>query len=402
MDLNRLNEVTDKISSYSQARTTIETSVARAINELRYNGHAVVDLPKGISFDEFKSIAAEYINENWGNSIFSGKLDLQFSPLGDKVSIRNKDGIASTSDSIVADGVDPRKYIDRIKQEGHEVINGNGLYELVFEDDILQGDTDTDFSNLDEFIDTVVQGGKSRYGLYVIELPDCNFYSLEEFARHKNYMNDVEEEDITDTITEPDNLDDWIYECTSKGDFYGEHYFQCTYHGHDIELKYDENKWNFFIDGEPIHDWDHLDDCNQDGSSDYKLSDAYKDGKHGCYIYTLKKDGTRPVKPNFVQYIGSEKTPEDVVKRLEKNNPGTKFVPAGFKGASIPRSGVSDAAQGEVSFDNVTNDTIFVLCNGHISKRFNSVENANKWINSTFDPSQFTLAKRENGVLTEI
>lgn len=396
MDLNRLNEVTDKISSYSQARAAIETSVARAINELRYNGHAVVDLPKGISFNVFKIFAAEYINENWGNSIFSGKLDLQFSPLGDKVSIRNKGGIASTSDSIVTDGVDPRKYINKIKQEGHEVVNGNGLYELAFEDDILQGDTDTDFSNLDEFIDTAVQGGKSNYGLYVIELPDCNFYSLEEFVRHKNYMNDVEEEDITDTITEPDNLDDWIYECTSKGDFYGDHYFQCIYHGHEIELKYDENKWNFFIDGELISDWDHLDEI--DDSNKGLSSEIFK----GTPFY----DYLEGVEGNLLYF--KKGTPEHLLRNLDKDILNdysyeyTSIEPNNDNIVVEVAEHISDAAEGEVSFANVTNDTIFVLCNGHISKRFNSVENANKWINSTFNPSKFTLAKRENGVLTEI
>lgn len=332
MDLNRLNEVTDKISSYSQARAAIETSVARAINELRYNGHAVVDLPKGISFNVFKIFAAEYINENWGNSIFSGKLDLQFSPLGDKVSIRNKGGIASTSDSIVTDGVDPRKYINKIKQEGHEVVNDNGLYELVFEDDILQGDTDIDFSNLDEFIDIVVQGGKSNYGLYVIELPECNFYSLEEFVRHKNYMNDVEEEDITDDSNK--GLSSEIFKGTPFYDY----------------LEGVEGNLLYFKKGTPEHLLRNLD---KDILNDYG------------YEYTS-------IEPNN----------DNIVVEVAEH--------------------ISDAAQGEVSFDNVTNDTIFVLCNGHISKRFNSVENANKWINSTFNPSKFTLAKRENGVLTEI
>lgn len=45
----------------------------------------------------------------------------------------------------------------------------------------------------------------------------------------------------------------------------------------------------------------------------------------GASIYSLKKDGSRYAKPEFIAFIGNETTAEDIVKRLEKLNPSRRF-----------------------------------------------------------------------------
>lgn len=45
----------------------------------------------------------------------------------------------------------------------------------------------------------------------------------------------------------------------------------------------------------------------------------------GFYIYSYKKNGEKYKKPFFVETVGVEKTAEDVIRRLEKLNPGSKF-----------------------------------------------------------------------------
>lgn len=45
----------------------------------------------------------------------------------------------------------------------------------------------------------------------------------------------------------------------------------------------------------------------------------------GAYIYSIKKDGSRYAKPTWIGFVGNEKTAEDIVARLEKNNTGKKY-----------------------------------------------------------------------------
>ena len=48
--------------------------------------------------------------------------------------------------------------------------------------------------------------------------------------------------------------------------------------------------------------------------------------KNGVYLYPVRKDGSKYAKPSFYKFYGDEKTAEDVIARLEKQNPGQKFV----------------------------------------------------------------------------
>ncbi|MDC2233516.1 hypothetical protein [Bacteroides thetaiotaomicron] len=45
----------------------------------------------------------------------------------------------------------------------------------------------------------------------------------------------------------------------------------------------------------------------------------------GAFIYSIKKNGERYSNPSFYNFIGSEKSAEDILKRLEKYNPNCKF-----------------------------------------------------------------------------
>lgn len=45
----------------------------------------------------------------------------------------------------------------------------------------------------------------------------------------------------------------------------------------------------------------------------------------GAFIYFIKKDGARYAKPTFIQFIGLEKTPQDVIERMQKLNPNSRF-----------------------------------------------------------------------------
>lgn len=42
----------------------------------------------------------------------------------------------------------------------------------------------------------------------------------------------------------------------------------------------------------------------------------------GAWLYGIKNNGERYVKPAFYEFSGSENTPEDVKARMEKLNPG--------------------------------------------------------------------------------
>lgn len=48
----------------------------------------------------------------------------------------------------------------------------------------------------------------------------------------------------------------------------------------------------------------------------------------GVFVYSIKKDGTRYAKLGFYKFLNSEETAEDVIKRLEKLNPRSKFEKA--------------------------------------------------------------------------
>lgn len=51
--------------------------------------------------------------------------------------------------------------------------------------------------------------------------------------------------------------------------------------------------------------------------------------KHlGAYIYSVKKDGALYKNANFIKFIGDEKTAAEIIARLEKLNPGKRFVAA--------------------------------------------------------------------------
>lgn len=55
-----------------------------------------------------------------------------------------------------------------------------------------------------------------------------------------------------------------------------------------------------------------------------------KISKRGAYIYTLKKDGSRYANPSFIDASGMEKTQEDVLARMQRNNPNRGFELAGY------------------------------------------------------------------------
>lgn len=48
----------------------------------------------------------------------------------------------------------------------------------------------------------------------------------------------------------------------------------------------------------------------------------------GAFIYNIKKDGTRYVKPTFIEFIGFETTAEDVAERMRRLNPNSMFEAA--------------------------------------------------------------------------
>ncbi|WP_455636506.1 hypothetical protein, partial [Parabacteroides sp.] len=48
----------------------------------------------------------------------------------------------------------------------------------------------------------------------------------------------------------------------------------------------------------------------------------------GAFVYNVKKDGSKYAKPTFYNFLGEEKTAEDIIKRLEKLNPNKKFEKA--------------------------------------------------------------------------
>ena len=45
----------------------------------------------------------------------------------------------------------------------------------------------------------------------------------------------------------------------------------------------------------------------------------------GAFIYSIKNNGERYTNPTFYTFIGSEKSVEDILKRLKAYNPNRKF-----------------------------------------------------------------------------
>jgi len=45
----------------------------------------------------------------------------------------------------------------------------------------------------------------------------------------------------------------------------------------------------------------------------------------GAFIYSIKKNGEKYSNPTFYTFVGSEKSAEDILKRLETYNPNCKF-----------------------------------------------------------------------------
>ena len=48
----------------------------------------------------------------------------------------------------------------------------------------------------------------------------------------------------------------------------------------------------------------------------------------GAFIYSVRKDGTRYAKPTFVEFIGSERTAEDIAERMRALNADSMFEAA--------------------------------------------------------------------------
>ena len=48
----------------------------------------------------------------------------------------------------------------------------------------------------------------------------------------------------------------------------------------------------------------------------------------GAFIYHFKRNGERYKNPSFHPFYGLEKNADDVIKRLEKLNPGKRFEKA--------------------------------------------------------------------------
>lgn len=63
-------------------------------------------------------------------------------------------------------------------------------------------------------------------------------------------------------------------------------------------------------------------------NTEFKAIMARRSGKpQGVMLSQILKNGN-PGKPQFNQFYGSEKTAAEVIARLEKNNPGKKWIEA--------------------------------------------------------------------------
>lgn len=48
----------------------------------------------------------------------------------------------------------------------------------------------------------------------------------------------------------------------------------------------------------------------------------------GAFVYNVRKDGTSYAKPTFIEFVGSERTAEDVAERMRTLNPDSMFEAA--------------------------------------------------------------------------
>ena len=63
-------------------------------------------------------------------------------------------------------------------------------------------------------------------------------------------------------------------------------------------------------------------------NTEFKAIMARRSGKpQGVTLSRILKNGN-PGTPTFYQFYGSEKTAQEVIDRLEKNNPGDKWIEA--------------------------------------------------------------------------
>lgn len=62
-------------------------------------------------------------------------------------------------------------------------------------------------------------------------------------------------------------------------------------------------------------------------NTEFKAIMNRRTAKNGVMLRCTKKNGEFG-KPAFYQFFGSENTAEEVIRRMENNNPGKKFVEA--------------------------------------------------------------------------
>ena len=120
-----------------------------------------------------------------------------------------------------------------------------------------------------------------------------------------------------------------------------------------------------------------------------------KKGVSGVYLYGVKKDGSAYSKPEFHRFIGDEKSAEDVISRLEKQNPGQKFVKDKDGTSSVGGKELKVKVNPELKVGNTLLDLYSkedfdtVKNGGHISfweggSIVNSIERRdNKWVSKT-------------------
>lgn len=131
------------------------------------------------------------------------------------------------------------------------------------------------------------------------------------------------------------------------------------------------------------------------GASDMKVS-KNKRGVSGVYLYSVKKDGSLYSKPEFHRFFGDEKSAEDVISRLEKQNPGQRFVKDKDSDASpveekeLKVKVNPDFSVGDTLLDLYSKEDFDTVKNGgHISfweggSIVNSIERRdNKWVSKT-------------------
>ena len=133
---------------------------------------------------------------------------------------------------------------------------------------------------------------------------------------------------------------------------------------------------------------------NRSGKSKEGVS-KNKRGISGVYLYGVKKDGSAYSKPEFHRFFGDEKSAEDVISRLEKQNPGQKFVKDKDGTSSVEEKELKvkvnpELKVGDTLLDLYSKEDFDTVKNGgHISfwdggSIVNSIERRdNKWVSKT-------------------